>query len=78
MFFYFRLRNEVPIKKAGEKSCTTQFSFKKRDGSEMVIPIRSGLHSVSLKVSKAHCQNLLNYKQKYTVSNSGLQFTNMM
>ena len=45
-----RLRNEIPIKKAGEKSCTTQFSFKRRDGSEMIIPIRSGLHSVSLKV----------------------------
>ena len=45
-----RLRNEIPIKRAGEKSCTTQFSFKKRDGSEMIIPIRSGLHSVNLKV----------------------------
>ena len=45
-----RVRNEIPIKKAGEKSCTTNFSFKKKDGSEMVIPIRSGLHSVPNKV----------------------------
>jgi hypothetical protein len=42
-----RMRNGVAIKKAGEKSCTMQFSFKRKDGSEMIIPIRSGLHSVS-------------------------------
>ena len=41
-----RIRNNVKIKRAGEKSCTTQFAFKKKDGSEMVIPIRSGLHSL--------------------------------
>jgi len=50
-----RLRNEIPIKRAGEKSCTTQFSFKKRDGSEMIIPIRSGLHSVNLKSHDGNC-----------------------
>ena len=50
IYSILRLRNEIPIKRAGEKSCTTQFSFKRRDGSEMIIPIRSGLHSVSLKV----------------------------
>lgn len=42
-----RMRSGVPIKKAGEKSCTTQFSFKRKDGGEMIIPIRSGLHSIS-------------------------------
>ena len=41
-----RIRNNVKIKKAGEKSCTTQFAFKKKDGSEMSIPIRSGLHAL--------------------------------
>ena len=41
-----RIRNGVQIKKAGEKSCTTQFAFKKKDGSEMSIPIRSGLHAL--------------------------------
>ena len=46
-----RMRNGVPIKKAGEKSCTTQFSFKKKDGSEMTIPIRFGLHAISQKVN---------------------------
>lgn len=45
-----RMRNDVPIKKAGEKSCTTQFSFKRKDGGEMIIPIRSGLHSISSSV----------------------------
>ncbi len=40
-----RLRSGVAIKKAGEKSCTNQFHFKRKDGTEMVIPIRSGLHS---------------------------------
>ena len=54
-FFYIveellRMRSGVPIKKAGEKSCTTQFSFKKKDGSEMTIPIRFGLHAISKKV----------------------------
>ena len=44
------MRSGVPIKKAGEKSCTTQFSFKKKDGSEMTIPIRFGLHAISKKV----------------------------
>ena len=48
-----RMRNNVKIKRAGEKSCTTQFAFKKKDGSEMVIPIRSGLHSLPpIKVYK--------------------------
>lgn len=46
-----RIRNEIPIKKAGEKSCTTQFSFKKKDGTEMIIPIRSGLHGLKVSLS---------------------------
>ena len=45
-----RMRSGVPIKKAGEKSCTTQFSFKKKDGSDISIPIRFGLHGISQKV----------------------------
>ena len=53
-----RVRNEVPIKKAGEKSCTTQFSFKKKDGSEMIIPIKSGLHSVNLKNVSPICSEI--------------------
>merc|ERR1711997_1286601 len=60
-----RLRNEIPIKRAGEKSCTTQFSFKKRDGSEMIIPIRSGLHSVNLK--NQGCNNKSLSSRQYSV-----------
>jgi len=52
-----RMRNGVPIKKAGEKSCTTQFSFKKKDGSEMTIPIRFGLHAISQKNGDADSCN---------------------
>merc|ERR1711997_27074 len=62
-----RLRNETPIKRAGEKSCTTQFSFKRRDGSEMVIPIRSGLHSLPLKNHVGNCDNKSMTSRQYSV-----------
>merc|ERR1719273_340613 len=62
-----RLRNEIPIKKAGEKSCTTQFSFKRRDGSEMIIPIRSGLHSVSLKNHDVNFRSTSLISRQYSV-----------
>jgi len=69
-----RLRNEIPIKRAGEKSCTTQFSFKRRDGSEMVIPIRSGLHSVSLKNHVSNCDKKSITGRQYSVRNLSEKF----
>lgn len=62
-----RIRNGVKIKKAGEKSCTTQFLFKKKDGSEMSIPIRSGLHA--LPSIKVHEKILLKIIIFITISN---------
>ena len=71
-----RTRNGVAIKKAGEKSCTTQFSFKKKDGSEIIIPIRSGLHSVSLKVSIGFMTWVLDTYYIYLFSRAKVVITN--
>eukprot|EP00096_Caligus_rogercresseyi_P011192 TRINITY_DN4329_c0_g1_i1.p1 TRINITY_DN4329_c0_g1~~TRINITY_DN4329_c0_g1_i1.p1 ORF type:complete len:497 (+),score=147.04 TRINITY_DN4329_c0_g1_i1:114-1604(+) len=40
-----RKKSRIPIKKAGEKSCTIEYTYPRRDGSYQIIPIRSGLHS---------------------------------
>jgi len=71
-----RIRNNVKIKKAGEKSCTTQFAFKKKDGSEMSIPIRSGLHALPpIKVRNyreyffVYFSNFFNYRMEIVPRN---------
>lgn len=68
-----RMRNDIPIKKAGEKSCTTNFSFKKKDGSEMTIPIRSGLHaSLNEGTSKNHVKSMAS--RQYSVGKLSEKF----
>eukprot|EP00095_Tigriopus_kingsejongensis_P010016 maker-scaffold1048_size67263-snap-gene-0.22 protein:Tk10016 transcript:maker-scaffold1048_size67263-snap-gene-0.22-mRNA-1 annotation:"sorting nexin-17" len=40
-----RIRSGIPIKKAGEKSCSTDYLFQRKDGVVQKFPIRSGLHA---------------------------------
>ncbi|XP_040565287.1 LOW QUALITY PROTEIN: sorting nexin-17 [Lepeophtheirus salmonis] len=42
-----RKKSRIHVKKAGEKSCTIEYSYPKRDGSYHILPIRAGLHSKS-------------------------------
>eukprot|EP00094_Tigriopus_californicus_P004110 TCALIF_03959-PA protein Name:"Similar to snx17 Sorting nexin-17 (Danio rerio)" AED:0.08 eAED:0.08 QI:232/0.83/0.85/1/1/1/7/288/452 len=44
-----RVRSGIAIKKAGEKSCSTEYLFQRKDGVVQKFPIRSGLHSAQHK-----------------------------
>ena len=52
-----RLKNGGNARKAGEKNATREFVFKRADGSEMVIPVRTSACS-RIEVS--------NYNKKVT------------
>lgn len=67
-----RMRNDIPIKKAGEKSCTTNFTFKKKDGSEMTIPIRSGLHALPNNAGGSHVKGMTS--RQYSVGKLSEKF----